>query len=253
MLRASLFGVSTAISIVIAGSAFASEVLKFPAQEWSWRGIFGTFDRHELQRGLQVYLEVCASCHGLNHVAYRNLTALGYNEEQVKAFASEYEVEDGPDEEGEMFFRSARPSDHFVSPFPNDQAARASNNGALPPELSLITEARTGGADYIFALLTGYVDPPDDVELPDGMSFNTYFASQQIAMPPPLFEDGVEYADGTTASIDQMAWDVSAFLTWTAEPYLEERKAMGFKVILFLLVFTGMLIVVKRKVWADVK
>ena len=253
MKRASLFGLGVVISIVFAGSAYASEAPKLPAQEWSWQGIFGTFDQQELQRGLQVYLEVCASCHGLDHVAYRNLTALGYNDEQVKAFAAEYEIEDGPDEEGEMFFRSARPSDHFVSPFPNDQAARASNNGALPPELSLMAEARTGGADYLYALLTGYVDPPEDLELPDGMSFNTYFPSQQIAMPQPLFEDGVEYADGTKASIDQMARDVSAFLTWTAEPYLDERKAMGFKVILFLLVFTAMLIAVKRKVWADVK
>lgn len=253
MMRASLFGLGTAISIVLAGSAYAAEALKPPAQEWSWQGIFGTFDQLELQRGLQVYLEACAACHGLDHVAYRNLTALGYSDEEVKAFAAEYEIEDGPDEEGEMFLRLARPSDHFVKPFPNDQAARASNNGSLPPELSLIAEARAGGADYIYALLTGYVDPPEDVELPDGMSFNTYFASQQIAMPQPLFEDGVEYADGTNASIDQMARDVSAFLTWTAEPYLNERKSMGFKVILFLLVFTGMLIAVKRKVWADVK
>ena len=142
MMRASLFGLGTAISIVFAGSVYASETPELPAQEWSWQGIFGTFDQQELQRGLQVYLEACSSCHGLKHVAYRNLTALGYNDEQVKAFAAEYEVEDGPDEEGEMFFRLARPSDHFVSPFPNDQAARASNNGALPPELSLIAEAR---------------------------------------------------------------------------------------------------------------
>jgi ubiquinol-cytochrome c reductase cytochrome c1 subunit len=252
VIRASLLALGTAISIALAGLAFASEGPKIPAQEWSWQGVFGTFDQPALQRGLQVYLEVCASCHGLNYVAYRNLTALGYNDDQVKAFAAEFEVEDGPNEEGEMFFRPARPADRFVSPFPNDQAARASNNGALPPELSLIAEARQGGADYLYALLTGYVDPPDDVELPDGMTFNTYFASQQIAMPQPLYEDGVEYADGTKASVDQMARDVSTFLTWTAEPYLEERKSMGFKVILFLLVFTAMLIAVKRKVWADV-
>ena len=152
-----------------------------------------------------------------------------------------------------MYFRPARPSDRFANPFPNDQAARASNNGALPPELSLIVEARQGGADYLYALLIGYTEAPEDVEVLEGMTFNTYFASQQIAMPQPLFEDGVEYSDGTKASIEQMAWDVSTFLTWTAEPYLEERKSMGLKVILFLLVFTAMLIAVKRKVWADVK
>lgn len=252
-MRTTFLGLGAALSLVLAGSAYASEAPKLPTQEWSWQGAFGTFDKAALQRGLQVYLEVCTVCHGLNHVAYRNLTALGYSEEQVKAFAAEYEIEDGPNEEGEMYFRPARPSDRFANPFPNDQAARASNNGALPPELSLIVEARQGGADYLYALLIGYTEAPEDVEVLEGMTFNTYFASQQIAMPQPLFEDGVEYSDGTKASIEQMAWDVSTFLTWTAEPYLEERKSMGLKVILFLLVFTAMLIAVKRKVWADVK
>ena len=253
MMRELILGVLTAISIAIAGAANASEAPKPAAQDWGWQGVFGTFDQAALQRGLQVYLEVCAVCHSLDYVAYRNLTALGYSEEQVKAFAAEYEVEDGPNEEGEMYSRPARPSDQFAPPFPNDQAARASNNGAFPPDLSLIIEARQGGADYLYGLLTGYVEPPEELEILEGMTFNTYFPSQQIAMPGPLFEDGVEYADGTQASVEQMAKDISAFLTWTAEPYLEERKSLGLKVLLFLLVFTAMLIAVKRKVWADVK
>ncbi|MDP6059854.1 MAG: cytochrome c1 [Pirellulaceae bacterium] len=252
-MRKLLFGLFTVVSIAIAGTAKAAEAPHPEARDWSWQGVFGTFDQAALQRGLQVYLEVCAVCHSLDYVAYRNLTALGYSEEQVKAFAAEYEVEDGPNEDGEMYSRPARPSDQFARPFPNDQAARASNNGAMPPDLSLIVEARQGGADYLYGLLIGYVEPPEGVELLEGMTFNTYFPSQQIAMPLPLYEDGVEYADGTPASVEQMAKDVSAFLTWTAEPYLEERKSLGLKALLFLLVFTAMLIAVKRKVWADVK
>jgi len=252
-MRVLCLGFLAAVSIMVSGAANAFETQKPAAQDWSWQGAFGSFDPAALQRGLQVYLEVCAVCHSLNFVAYRNLTDLGYNEEQVKAFAADYEVEDGPDEDGEMFLRPARPADRFAAPFPNDQAARASNNGALPPDLSLIVEARQGGTDYLYALLTGYGEPPEEFELLEGMTFNTYFPSQQIAMPEPLFEDGVEYADGTQASVEQMASDVSAFLTWTAEPYLEERKSLGLKVLIFLLVFTAMLIAVKRKVWADVK
>ena len=252
-MRALCLGFFAAASIMVAGAANASETPKPAAQDWNWQGAFGLFDPAALQRGLQVYLEVCAVCHSLNFVAYRNLTELGYNEEQVKAFAAEYEVEDGPDADGEMFLRPARPADRFASPFPNDQAARASNNGALPPDLSLIVEARPGGVDYLYALLTGYGEASEEFELLEGMTFNTYFPSQQIAMPQPLFEDGVEYADGTQANVEQMARDVSAFLTWTAEPYLEERKSLGLKVLIFLLVFTAMLIAVKRKVWADVK
>lgn len=251
-MRHIIFGFLTAISIGVSGASFAFELPRAPSQDWSWQGVFGTFDQAAQQRGLQVYVEVCAACHSLNFVAYRNLVSLGYNEEEIKAFAEEFEVEDGPNEEGDMYMRSARPYDQFARPFPNDQAARASNNGALPPDLSLIAEARQGGADYLYALLTGYAEPPEDFDLLEGMSFNTYFPGQQIAMHQPLYEDGVEYEDGTVASVEQMAKDVTTFLTWTAEPYLEQRKSLGLKVLLFLFVFTAMLIAVKRKVWADV-
>ncbi len=251
-MRYLIIGIVVTVFSGFSGAIFASEVPGVPSQDWSWKGVFGTFDRAAQQRGLQVYVEVCAVCHGLKFVAYRNLVDLGYSEAEVKTFAKEFEVKDGPNEEGEMYMRSARPYDQFAQPFPNEQAARASNNGALPPDLSLIVEARQGGADYLYALLTGYAEPPEDFELLEGMSFNTYFPGQQIAMHQPLYEDGVEYEDGTVASVEQMAMDVSTFLAWTAEPYLEERKSLGLKVLLFLLVFTVMIVAVKRKVWANV-
>ena len=220
---------------------------------WSFGGVFGTFDRGASQRGLQVYTEVCSVCHGLRLLYYRNLSAIGFSEAQVKEIAAAVEVTDGPDREGEMFDRPARPSDRFKSPFPNDNAARAVNNGALPPDLSLMTKARAGGADYLYSLLIGYRDEaPKGVEMSEGMSYNLYFAGHQIAMPPPLSDEQVEYADGTKATVDQMAKDVTTFLAWAAEPEMEERKRMGVKVLLFLLVLTGMLFAVKRKVWRDV-
>jgi ubiquinol-cytochrome c reductase cytochrome c1 subunit len=177
---------------------------------------------------------------------------IGFTEEQVKKIAAAKQVTDGPNDQGEMFQRPGQASDRFVSPFPNDNAARAANNGALPPDLSLIVKARKGGANYSHALLTGYKPPPPDVKLPDGMSYNLYFPGNQIAMPPPLSDGAVEYADKTKATVDQMARHVSTFLAWAAEPELEARKRIGVKTLLFLLVLTGMLYAVKRKVWADV-
>ncbi len=150
-----------------------------------------------------------------------------------------------------MFERPGRPSDRFPSPFPNDKAAAASNNGAVPPDLSLIVKARNGGADYVHGLLTGYAEPPEDLEILEGQNYNLYFPNNVTAMAPPLFEDAVEYGDGTPATVEQMATDVATFLAWTAEPTMEERKSMGIGVMLFLLVFTGVLYAVKRKVWAD--
>jgi cytochrome c1 len=237
----------------LAGTAQAAEgTAPLPSQHWSFSGLFGTYDRAAAQRGLQVYRNVCSACHGLRLVAFRTLEDLGYSEDQVKAIAAEYEVTDGPDDEGEMFTRAGIPADRFVSPFPNDNAARAANGGALPPDLSLMTKARAHGPDYLYALLTGYEEPPADVELMDGQYYNKFFPGNQLAMPPPLTEDAVEYADGTEASVDQMAHDVTVFLNWAAEPELEERKRMGIKVILFLIVLTAMLYAVKRKVWSDV-
>jgi len=243
---AAAFAIS-AVSLTTTAEA-AGSAPKPPAQEWSWQGPFGTFDRPALRRGLQVYAEVCAACHSLNLVAYRALGEVGFSEDEIKAFAAEY---DGPDEDGEMFERAAKPADHFVSPFENDNAARASNNGAMPPDLSLITKARFNGPDYLHALLMGYTDPPEDMEVMDGMSYNEYFPGHQIAMAPPIDDDSVEYADGTEATQDQISRDLVTFLSWTAEPELEERKRLGFKVMLFLLVLTGFLYALKRRVWAD--
>ena len=230
----------------------AAEGVAVPAQSWSFDGIFGTFDRASLQRGLQVYAEVCAGCHGLKRIAFRNLAEIGYNEDQIKAFAAERIIVDGPDDDGEMFERDGRPSDYFPSPFPNDKAAAAANGGAVPPDLSLMAKARAGGPDYLYALLVGYDEPPADVEMNEGLNYNHYFPGFQIAMAQPLDDDAVEYADGTEASLDQMSRDVSAFLMWTAEPMLEERKQTGIKVILFLIVLSAMFYAIKRKVWADV-
>lgn len=253
------FGLAT----ILAVPAVAAEAPKPPAQKWSFDGLFGTYDRAALQRGFQVYKEVCANCHAMNQLRYRDLgggtgaghggpvVGLGFTEDEVKAIAAEYKVMDGPNDQGEMFERPARPSDRFKKPFPNEQAARAINNGAYPLDLSLIVEARVGGADYIYALLTGYKDPPPGMQLNDGMHYNEWFAGHQIAMGQPLNDDQVTYADGTKATISQLARDVTTFLVWASEPNMEQRKALGIKVILFLILFSGILYAVKRKIWAD--
>lgn len=221
---------------------------------WDQDGLTGTFDKAQLQRGLQVYKQVCAACHGLELVAFRDLEALGYSSAQIKAFAAEYVMEDGPDDFGEMFERPGKPSDYFPSPFANPQAAAAANGGAVPPDLSLMAKARHDGTNYVYSLLSGYEDTvPSEVEATEGSNYNPYFHSLFLAMAPPLFEGSVEYADGTEASVDQMSRDVAAFLTWTAEPKLEDRKEMGLMVMLFL----GFLIVVTylsyRRTWAPLK
>ena len=247
---------SVALGLVAAMPALAAETPEVPSRNWSFDGFFGTYDRAALQRGFQVYKEVCAACHSMNLVAYRHLGdpgGPGFNEAEVKAIAASVEVTNAlPNDQGEMFQRPGLPSDNFKAPFANDQAAKAANNGALPPDLSLIAKARLGGADYIHALLTGYADPPADFKLSQGLNYNKYFPGHQIAMAPPLAPDAVSYTDGTQATVDQMASDVTHFLMWAAEPKLEERKRIGFQAILFLIVATGVFYAVKRKVWADV-
>lgn len=230
----------------------AGEAIDLEKQDWSFSGLFGTFDRAAAQRGLQVYREVCSTCHSLNYIAFRNLADLGYSEDEVKAIAAEYDVVDGPNDEGEMFTRPGTPADHFVAPFDNDNAARAGNGGALPPDLSLIVEARAGFEDYIYGLLVGYAEAPEGVTVADGMHYNKAFPGHQIAMGQPLYEDSVTYSDGTTASIEQMSKDVTTFLTWASEPNLEARKRTGVAVILFLIVASGLFYASKRKIWADV-
>lgn len=222
-------------------------------QKWAWQGVFGTYDKAQLQRGFLVYNEVCSACHSLNLVAYRNLMDIGLPEDAVKAIAAAKTVIDGPDDEGEMFEREARPSDRFVAPFPNDNAARAANGGALPPDLSLINKARVYGPDYVYSLLTGFVEPPPGVEVSEGMNYNRSFPGHQIAMPPQIYDDLVEYADGTPATAPQIAKDITAFMNWAAEPELDDRKQLGMKVMLFLLVLTALLYALKRAIWRDVE
>lgn len=243
------------VGIGVSTSAFASsESVELPDQDWQHAGMFGTFDRGALQRGFQVFQEVCAACHSLDYIAFRNLTEIGFSEDDVKAIAAQYEVEDGPNNEGDMFDRTARPSDKFPAPFANPQAARASNGGALPPDLSLVIKAREGGADYIYALLTGYEEEaPEGVSLAEGMTYNHFFPGRQIAMPPPLYEGVVEYADGTEATLERVARDITVFLSWTAEPELEERKETGLKVLIFIGVLTALLFVIYKRTWARLK
>lgn len=251
----------TAIAAAFAVTAFTGGAAKAAgdapvpeAQDWSWQDLFGTYDRAQLQRGFQVYKNVCAGCHSLRFIAFRNLEGIGFNEEQIKAIAAEYDIEDGPNDDGDMFTRPGIPADYFPSPFPNEKAAAASNGGAVPPDLSLMNKARVNGPDYVFGLLTGYEEEaPEGFDLADGKYYNHYFPGHQIAMAPPLYDEAVEYTDGTPMTLEQHARDVTAFLNWTAQPELEARKALGMKVILFLIVFTAMLYAVKRKIWRDVE
>ena len=253
MLRTSLKALALLGGLIIATPAAhaAGEEIHIPNANFSFNGVFGTFDRASAQRGFQVYSQVCAACHAMHLLSYRNLRDLGLTEAQVAAIASQVQIQDGPNDEGQMFERPGRPSDRFRSPFPNPQAARAANNNALPPDLSVIAKARAGGANYIYALLTGYEDPPAGVTIGDGMSYNRYFPGHQIAMARPLNPDQVEFADGTPATLENMSRDVATFLAWAAEPELEERRAMGIKIIGFLLVLAGLAYAVKRKVWAN--
>jgi ubiquinol-cytochrome c reductase cytochrome c1 subunit len=235
-----------------ASPAYAAGGHEPEKQDWSFNGVLGSFDKPALRRGYQVYTEVCSFCHGVEFIAFRNLTKIGLTEDEAKAVAEAAQIEDGPDENGLMYMRAGRLSDRLPSPFPNENAARASNGGALPPDLSLITKARRFGPDYLFALLTGYEEPPEDVEIAPGMNYNPFFSGEQIAMFSPLYDDAVFYEDGTPATVEQMAEDITQFLMWTAEPKLENRKRMGLGTMIFLVLLTGMFIAVKRQVWADV-
>ena len=240
------------VTLPATGVRAAGEAVPAPSQDWSFNGLFGTYDRASAQRGLQVYQQVCATCHALSHLSFRHLAGLGFDEQEIEAIAAQYIITDGPDENGEMFERPGLPSDRFPYPYANPQAARAANNGAYPPELSLMVEARPNGANYLHAFLIGFVEPPEDVTLGAGQYWNTYFPGHQVAMPNILMDDGTAYTDGTQATVAQQAWDVTNFLAWAAEPTLEDRRQMGVRVILFLIVFTGLMYAVKRKIWADV-
>jgi cytochrome c1 len=223
------------------------------SQSWSFEGPFGVYDRAQLQRGYGVYKQICSNCHSMRLLSYRNLGERGgpeFSPEQVKTLADEIQVTDGPNDKGEMYQRPGRPSDRFRSPYPNDEAARVANRGALPPDLSVMAKARPGGPDYIYALLTGYKDAPQGFDLAQGMQYNIAFPGHQIAMPPPLIDGVVAYADGTKPTVDNYARDVAAFLMWTAEPKLVERHMLGARVIVFLFVLAVVMFLAKRMVWA---
>lgn len=223
--------------------------------KWTFEGALGYYDRAALRRGFQVYNEVCAACHSMNLLTYRKLKNIGFSDDEVKAIAESKTVRDGPNDDGEMFERPGRPNDTFAAPYPNEQASKAANNGAYPPDLSLATKAyeHSGGPNYIYSLLTGFEEAPHDFPLPEGKYYNRYFVGHVISMAPPLSDDIVSYADGTQASVDQMARDVSAFLQWAAEPELEDRKKMGFKFMVFLAFATIISYLLKNKIWKDVK
>ena len=223
-----------------------------PKHNWSFKGLTGTFDKSAVQRGFKVYREVCSGCHSMNLLYYRDLIDIGFSDEEVKAIAAEYTVIDGPNEEGEMFERPAKPSDRFVPPFSNEQEARISNNGSYPPDLSVITKAKKHGPDYIFNLLLGYTEPPADFELGEGMYYNKWKEGYQISMAQPLDEGYVDYDDGTENTLPQLAEDITTFLVWSAEPELEARKKLGIKVILFFIVLGSIVFIVKNRLWREI-
>lgn len=243
------------VALSIGDIAQAAKYKKPSKEQWSFDGFFGTYDRAALQRGYQVFEQVCSSCHGLDHLHFRNLEAIGYSPEEVKAIAANYpiQVTDGPNDRGEMFKRAAVPTDAIPYPFANEAEAKFAYKVA-PPDMSLIVSARHYGADYIHALLTGYKDPPEGETVTEGLYYNPYFPGKNIAMAPPLTMDGqVDYKDGTEATIEQMSKDVTHFLAWASDPHMESRKRMGFAVCLFLIVFSGLMYGVKKKLWKDLK
>ncbi|EKD03792.1 electron transporter, transferring electrons within CoQH2-cytochrome c reductase complex [Trichosporon asahii var. asahii CBS 8904] len=232
----------------------AAEVGLHPAEyPWPNKGWLDTFDHASIRRGYQVYREVCAACHSLDRIAWRNLVGTSYTADEAKAMAAEFEYKDGPNDEGEYFDRPGKLADYMPAPYPNEEAARAANNGGLPPDLSLIVKARHGGADYIYSLLTGYVEPPAGVTVAEGMNYNPYFPGGMIAMARTLFDGLVEYDDGTPATTSQMAKDVTQFLNWAAEPEHDERKKMGLQAVIVLSSLTLLSLVVKRQKWASLK
>ena len=234
---------------------FSAETIDPIKVNWSFKELTGKFDRASLQRGFQVYKEVCASCHSMQYLSYRNLGEPGgpeFTQEEVKAIAASVEIEDGPDSQGEMFTRPGKPSDKFKSPYPNVEASTVANGGAYPPDMSVLVKARPGGADYMYSVLMGYEEPPAGMKLDDGVYYNKYMIGQKIKMASPLLEGIVEYSDGTEATVDQMAKDVTTFLAWAAEPELEVRHKLGIKVIIYLLLLTILVYLSMKKIWSRI-
>ncbi len=237
-------------------NSYSAEKIEYLKTDWSFKGLFGKFDRGALQRGYQVYTEVCSSCHSMKYLSYRNLSEKGgpeFTVEQAKAIAASFEVKDGPNADGEMFIRPGKLSDKFVMPYENVKAAQAANGGAYPPDMSVLVKARGGGANYIYSLLQGYEDPPAGVTLDDGVYYNKFMYGNKIKMANQLSDGLVEYADGTQATIEQMSKDVTTFLMWTAEPHLEARHQMGFKVIVYLIILTILVYFSMKKIWSRIE
>jgi ubiquinol-cytochrome c reductase cytochrome b/c1 subunit len=274
-LKTRLAGLALAVACVAVPVVAGAADDETPArQTWSFSGPFGTFDRAQIQRGLKVYREVCSACHGLSYIAFRNLAdpgGPGYSLAQAAAIAAEYQIEDGPNDQGEMFQRPGRLADYFPTPWKNEQEARARFNGAVPPDLSMVAKARTyergfpwflfdiftqyqeQGPDYIVAVMEGYADAPKGFTLPPGTQYNKAFPAHAIAMPPPLTDGRVEYTDGTPDKIDNYAHDVAAFLVWASDPHMEQRKRIGLQAMIFLLVLAGLLYFTKKKVWHEIE
>ena len=234
----------------------AAEKVEYLKTDWSFKGLFGKFDRGSLQRGYQVYTEVCSSCHSMKYVSYRNLAETGgpeFTEDQAKAIASSFEVVDGPNDDGEMFTRPGKLSDKFVMPYENVKAAQAANGGAYPPDMSVLVKARGGGENYIYSLLQGYEDPPVGITLDEGVYYNKYMYGNKIKMANQLSDGLVEYADGTESTVEQMSKDITTFLMWTAEPHLEARHRMGFKAIVYLIILTILVYFSMKRIWSRVE
>ena len=231
-------------------NSYSFDDLKLKKQNWTFTGLFGRYDTGSLKRGLQIYQEVCSACHGVKRLRFRELQAIGFTNEQIKEYASTFEILDGPNDKGEMYTRFGNPGDTFIMPFQNEQEARAAFGGAYPPDLSLITKARKNGPDYIYSLLTGYEDPPVNLSLSDGLYYNPYKEGKIIAMAPPLYDAAIQYIDQTNPSLHQLSYDIVNFLNWAAEPELEKRKSLGLKVLLFLIVLTSLLYVTMKEIWS---
>ena len=246
----------TTFAIFFSYSSYSAEQVDPIKVNWSFKGLTGKFDRSALQRGFQVYKEVCSSCHSMQYLSYRNLGETGgpeFSETEVKAIAASIEIEDGPDSQGEMFTRSGRPSDKFKSPYPNVQASTAANGGAYPPDMSVLAKARKGGVDYLYSVLLGYEDPPAGVTLDEGVYYNKFMYGNKIKMPKVLEDDLIEYSDGTPVTEEQMAKDVVTFLMWSAEPHLETRHKMGFRAIIYLIILTVLVYFSMKKIWSRIE
>ena len=241
---------------ILSFSTQAEEKVEYLKTDWRFKGLFGKFDRAALQRGYQVYTEVCSSCHSMKYLSYRNLAEKGgpeFSEAEAKVIAASYEVKDGPNADGEMFTRPGKLSDKFVMPYEDVQAAQASNGGAYPPDMSVLVKARGGEVDYIYSLLQGYEDPPAGVTLDDGVYYNKYMYGNKIKMANQLSDGLIEYSDGTKATVEQMSKDVTTFLMWSAEPHLESRHQMGFKAIVYLIILTILVYFSMKKIWSRIE